>query len=436
MKALLIGSTAPIKFGYDSAGSEVTLSDFYGATTAQADSVAYKLGTDGVDFSQGFGHVRLSNVFSLDGKFETFLFEDSVQEYSTWEKLYEVTGTTTEVDITLVWNDPPGDSYCGYTYVAGGCVVHDLDLKVYNQGVRVYSNFGAGDGDYAEKEDTYNNAEKVTINTTKLVMGSTIMVVVESNGLSYDSMQNFSVVITGNLGEGSPVMAPTPAPTTIDDRGNCYTAASVVKVLYPGAQSSTETKLTEVKVGDKILSRSLAGEQIYATVQGLPHSASEQPFVHISMASTDTSKSFDIKATPHHTFPACTGSKMVEARKVKAGDCLLTEDGESRVKTTHVLPLNKLTGADKTTYTLVMEDDVSSVSVGGIFTHARNVNGGQTHADIVSHIKSHKVLKNSIKNTNKVLNTQVKDVEETKKHVGFTHPAKMHSLPAAAAKKD
>jgi hypothetical protein len=214
LKALLIGSTVPLTYGYDTSGSTVTLSNFYSASSAVADSTAYALGTTGVDFTQGFGHVRLSNIFSVDGSFDTFCYEDSLAEYSTWTSEFEVSSTASEVAITLVWTDPPGSQYCGYTSSVT-CLIHDLDLKVNNDGTRLYSNFGAGDGDYSGQEDTLNNAEKVTIATSDLTVGTTITVTVETNGLSYADTQKFAVVVAGNIGATgtSPVPVPTMKPT-------------------------------------------------------------------------------------------------------------------------------------------------------------------------------------------------------------------------------
>ena len=45
IKAMLIGSTSPLTYGYDSSGVSVALASFYGAYTALADSAAYPLGT-------------------------------------------------------------------------------------------------------------------------------------------------------------------------------------------------------------------------------------------------------------------------------------------------------------------------------------------------------------------------------------------------------
>jgi subtilisin family serine protease len=108
LKAMLIGSTMPLVSGYDSAGNTVTLADFYDGTSPVSDAAPYALGTTGVDYHQGFGHVLLSNVLSLDGGFDTFLYESSLDAYGSYSLDFQVLATTSEIDITLVWTDPPG----------------------------------------------------------------------------------------------------------------------------------------------------------------------------------------------------------------------------------------------------------------------------------------------------------------------------------------
>ena len=215
LKAVLVGSTFPLTYGYKSGtySNPVTLSDFYGATSAVADSTAYALGSTRLDFTQGFGHVRTSNVFDVTGGLDTFLYEDELSEYSTWIMSYEVTNTSTDVTVTLVWNDPPGSLSCGYT--DGGysstCLVHDLDLTLFQSGKQMYSNFGAATtGSYSSQYDTVNNVEKITLEADSLIQGEIIDVEVVTNGLSYANKQKFAVVITGNLKSSTPSPTVTP----------------------------------------------------------------------------------------------------------------------------------------------------------------------------------------------------------------------------------
>jgi hypothetical protein len=219
IKAILIGSTMPLTKGYDSSYNLVTLSDFYDGASATADDEAWTLGTGGiVDFHQGFGHVLLTNAFSLTAAFPTFLYEAALGAYGSWTVSFTVASTATEVDVTLVWSDPPSTAYCDY-YDDATCLVHDLDLRVTHAGTRLFSNFGAASiGLYAGQEDTKNNVEKITIDTSSLTIGDSVTVVVATDsGLAGFDFQSFALVVTGNmLKTNFPSPEPSFAPTASD----------------------------------------------------------------------------------------------------------------------------------------------------------------------------------------------------------------------------
>ena len=205
IKAMLIASTAQLQYGYNSTGSPITLSEFYGATTARNDSKPYRLGTPTVDYTQGFGHAQLENVVPLDLAFNTFLYELNISAYTNMSTTYVVNTTASKIDVTLVWTDPPGSEYCDVYYMYGvytsSCLVHDLDLHVYVSGVRKYSNFGGSTsgGAYAGTEDTVNNVEKISLAAGDFEAGDEIEVVVQSHGLPYANNQAFALVVTGNF---------------------------------------------------------------------------------------------------------------------------------------------------------------------------------------------------------------------------------------------
>ena len=224
IKAMLIGSTAQLLYGYNSTGFPVTLSKFYGATTAKADAAAYPLGTPTVDFTQGFGHTQLTNIVPLDFTFNTFLYELEIGAYTNMSSTYFVTSSSTKIDLTLVWTDPPGFPYCDFYYMYGysnsSCLVHDLDLQVYVAGERKYSNFGGSTtgGIYTNTEDTMNNVEKISLPVGDFQVGDEILVVVQSHGLSFAANQTWALAITGNLELSrvptlAPTLAPSPSPT-------------------------------------------------------------------------------------------------------------------------------------------------------------------------------------------------------------------------------
>ena len=155
VKAMIIASTEALTFGYNTTYGKVKLTDFYaGDGSAAADQAAYNLGTTGVDFHQGFGTIRTSNIIPLHGEFDVVLLESTLPAYSTMD-ICLTAAKDTSIRTVLVWNDPPGSTYCDYY---GRCLVHDLDLEVASNGSRHFPNFGAASqGDYAGQLDNINN---------------------------------------------------------------------------------------------------------------------------------------------------------------------------------------------------------------------------------------------------------------------------------------
>ena len=103
---------------YDEDLNLVNLEEFYGPGKASG----YHLTTPGIDFSQGFGHVRTANVLGLLQEYDTYLYEDIMVEYSCW--FYFIVTGETKISITLVWSDPPGSYDCAANDI---CLIHDLD---------------------------------------------------------------------------------------------------------------------------------------------------------------------------------------------------------------------------------------------------------------------------------------------------------------------
>ena len=228
LKSLLIGSTRALSAGYDSHGNTVLLNSFYGVPGAVADPTAYLLGTPGVDFHQGFGHVQLAKAFSLDSSFETFLYEPMLSNYSSWERTFVVTSTVSDVTLTLAWNDPPGTLGCGMG--SDSCLIHDLDLEVYWGGTRRYANFGAAtSGTHRDEEDVTNNVEKVTFSASELSVGDAVVVFVKTNGLSYADSQKFAFAAIGPLRVACdgcmPTLVPSPSPTVEPTSVDGFTAS-------------------------------------------------------------------------------------------------------------------------------------------------------------------------------------------------------------------
>jgi hypothetical protein len=170
--------------------------------------------------------------------------------------------------------------------------------------------------------------------------------------------------------------------------GTCIHSSSTVTVL--GSDGSHRAlRLTDVKVGQKVLALDKSHKQVFAEVAGLPHSKSSEGFVKITMeppefnpgapggkaAVTGSLKAgaapkHEIITTLHHTFPVCLSNEIVHAADVKAGTCLHTTTGRAQVVSAVHVPVK----AGDVTYTIELKD-AELVAVGGVFTHAKAAMG-------------------------------------------------------------
>ena len=189
IKALMVASARQLQFVYNPSPANVI--------------------EEMVSGPQGFGHIYLSNAFAVveGDSFETFLFEYDLEDNSTWEISFVVNqvDASSSVNIALVWTDPPSPSFCDVNFddddTSSECLVHDLDLVVLFDGIRLFPNGGAS-------EDRTNNVEKVEIGESQMHYGSLVDVQVTSGSLAFADTQTFALVVIGPIGPTS--TAPTP----------------------------------------------------------------------------------------------------------------------------------------------------------------------------------------------------------------------------------
>jgi len=188
--------------------------------------------------------------------------------------------------------------------------------------------------------------------------------------------------------------------TVCDDEpgGFCFAGSSSVSVLKTAAKSlraanpplvgketTTNKLVSELKVGDKVVSARAPGQASkrpfaffpnFATVTRISKSKSTESFVEITMEKITNAGA--IRATLHHTFTLCNG-KYKFAKDIKKGDCLHTVEHMSqglvhKVKIVAPRP-------DDMTYTIELEDGTEEVAVGGVFSHVNTL--------AKSHMKGH-----------------------------------------------
>ena len=116
------------------------------------------------------------------------------------------------------------------------------------------------------------------------------------------------------------------SPTT-SSSGSCFAGTEQLTLA-----SGLTKAISEVQVGDRVLTINALGEQVFSDVVYLPHGRNEQ---HTTFVQVTTESGRDLKMTMNHILPAgaCALSTLplVTARQVAMGDCVQTISGREQV---------------------------------------------------------------------------------------------------------
>ena len=110
-------------------------------------------------------------------------------------------------------------------------------------------------------------------------------------------------------------------------KASCFAGSETVQ-----SENGDKIAISDVKVGDRILSVNIDGEFVYSDVISVPHLKNDimSRFVVIN-----TESGFDVKMTEDHLLPAGSCSpndlKLTRAINVEVGACIQTTDGMSPV---------------------------------------------------------------------------------------------------------
>jgi len=140
-------------------------------------------------------------------------------------------------------------------------------------------------------------------------------------------------------------------------------------------ESGVSKALSEVVIGDKILSADSKGALSFSDVVYLPHAANEDgaTFYAITTAGGKT-----VKATKMHLLKTCSGA-LTYAGSLKQGDCLRTADGEEGV-------IDVKIEMGKGIYTVVTQNEFPVIS--GIIASPFAI----THGIVSAYYNIHRVL--------------------------------------------
>jgi hypothetical protein len=205
--------------------------------------------------------------------------------------------------------------------------------------------------------------------------------------------------VTGHA-EGSASGSSSGTLTIQRGQGHCFSADSTVLVMNPKSRTIVKTALSDVTVGDRVVSMDHTQTKRLATVKGLPHSTSVGDFIEFRLAPerltvNPTVKQtaptlhgdvLSLRTTEFHTFPKCPSLQpppthlrhsahslaasdmiMLEAHEIRPGDCLLALDGEHAV----VSADRRLAESSDVTYSVLLEGAADLLVVGGVVTHAK-----------------------------------------------------------------
>jgi len=148
-----------------------------------------------------------------------------------------------------------------------------------------------------------------------------------------------------------------PVTCNADGTGSCPVVATVTAAsCFSGSdtvtlESGATKPLSEVRVGDKILSADSKGELSFSGVVALPHGANEDAAIFFDVATVGGKH---LKATEMHLLKTCSGA-LAYAGSLKQGDCLRTVDGDEAVQS-----VNSVHG--KGLYSVVTQNEFPVIS--------------------------------------------------------------------------
>ena len=141
------------------------------------------------------------------------------------------------------------------------------------------------------------------------------------------------------------------ASPTSSSSSRCFDATEQVTLA-----SGLTKAISEVQVGDRVLTINAQGEQVFSDVVYLPHGRNEE---HATFAQITTESGRDLKMTMDHFLPAgaCVLSTLplAAARQVTVGDCVQTVSGREQV-----VSVDKVEG--KGIYTVIAMEELIVVN--------------------------------------------------------------------------
>jgi len=165
------------------------------------------------------------------------------------------------------------------------------------------------------------------------------------------------------------------------DDAECFSGVDTVQL-----ESGKFKVLSEVQVGDRILSADANGALSFSDVVFLPHAANGKLATFMQIT---TSGGKSLKATKMHLLQTCTGD-LAYAGSLKSGDCLRTVDGDE-----HVAAIEKTDAVG--IYSVVTQNEF--VVISGVIASPFAFSHGATNAVYNVHRSLYNVAPSLLKST-------------------------------------
>ena len=160
----------------------------------------------------------------------------------------------------------------------------------------------------------------------------------------------------------APVVAASPGTFTAGSITTSSNGVNTNNACFAGSElvtleSGSDKQMSEVQIGDRILTVNNKGEQVFSDVVYLPHGANEERTT-FTVVTTESGR--DLKMTANHILPAgaCASPSTlsaIAASQVKVGDCVQTVSGREQV-----VSINKVEG--KGIYTIIAMEELIVVN--------------------------------------------------------------------------
>ena len=202
------------------------------------------------------------------------------------------------------------------------------------------------------------------VSRRKLLASNTLLYTVNGNSATSAQITGNTAALQNQLTSQGFAVTVAPATTQIFTR----TSSSITPANSPSSAacfSGTEyvtlvsgdfKSLSEVDIGDSILTMNVLGRMVFSDIVYLPHGHNQQRTT-FTMITTETGR--DLKMTMNHVIPAgdCAATILpsIAANRVMVGDCVQTISGHERV-----VSLNEVAGQG--IYTVIAMEELIVVN--------------------------------------------------------------------------